>query len=128
MILCCFAMCVLIALMPALRVAAGCGSSREVSMTALGYMSGGDSIIAFRDAPSGLPFYFGHRIAVACNLDTEADGKWFINSRQLRRLWNGAERILLTARREDTHNLRSALGREPVRLCETSRYILFTNF
>jgi hypothetical protein len=128
LLLCCLAVCVLIAMMPALRTAAGRGSSREVSVTALGYMSDGDTIIAFRSAASGLPFYFGRRIIVACAQDADADGKWFLNSAQLRRLWNGADRALLIARREDEPDLRAAIGREPVHLGETGRYTLFTNF
>lgn len=128
LLLCCLAVGVLIALIPALKTAAERGSSREVSMSALNCMSEGDRIIAFRSAASGLPFYLKRRIAVACAQDVETDGRWFLDGAQLRRLWNGAERTLLVSRREDIPRLMDTLGREPVRLAETARYILFTNF
>ena len=94
-----------------------------------------DTVVAYGDLMQGLSFYLGRRIAIAGGpgeLDfgaaQEEDPRWFLNAEQLRRLWNGPDRVLLAASRRRLEELTRDLGREPVRLGETEKEILFTNF
>lgn len=94
-----------------------------------------DVVVAYGDLMQGLSFYLARRIAIAGGrgeLDfgaaQEEDPSWFLNAEQLRRLWNGPDRVLLIASRCRLEELTRDLGREPVRLGETEKEILFTNF
>ena len=94
-----------------------------------------DVVIAYGDLMQGLSFYLGRRIAIAggrgeleFGAAQEEDPSWFLNAEQLRRLWNGPDRVLLVASRRRLEDLTRDLGREPVRLGETEKEILFTNF
>ena len=94
-----------------------------------------DVVVAYGDLMQGLSFYLGRRIAIAggrgeleFGAAQEEDPSWFLNAEQLRRLWNGPDRVLLVASRRRLEELTRDLGREPVRLGETEKEILFTNF
>ena len=94
-----------------------------------------DALVTYGDLMQGLSFYLGRRIAIAGGrgeLDfgaaQEEDPRWFLNAEQLRRLWNGPDRVLLVTNRRRLEELTRDLGREPVRLGETEKEILFTNF
>ena len=94
-----------------------------------------DTVVAYGDLMQGLSFYLGRRIAIAGGrgeLDfgaaQEEEPRWFLNAEQLRRLWNGPDRVLLVTNRRRLEELTRDLGREPVRLGETEKEILFTNF
>ena len=59
-----------------------------------------------------MSFYLGRRIAIAGGrgeLDfgaaQEEDPRWFLNAEQLRRLWNGPDRVLLAASRRRLEEL-----------------------
>ncbi|RRD65382.1 phospholipid carrier-dependent glycosyltransferase [Fretibacterium sp. OH1220_COT-178] len=95
----------------------------------------GDRIVAYRSLMQGLSFYLGRRIVVAGTLNElefgaarEEDPQWFIDAAQLRRLWNGPDRVLLVTKPRHAGLLASDLGREPVRLGETPGGVLFANF
>lgn len=95
----------------------------------------GDRIVAYRSLMQGLSFYLGRRIVVAGTLNElefgaarEEDPQWFIDTAQLRRLWNGPDRVLLVTKPRHAGLLASDLGREPVRLGETPGGVLFANF
>lgn len=95
----------------------------------------GDRIVAYRSLMQGLSFYLGRRIVVAGTLNElefgaarEEDPQWFIDAAQLRRLWNGPDRVLLMTKPRHAGLLASDLGREPVRLGETPGGVLFANF
>lgn len=94
-----------------------------------------DVVVAYGDLMQGLSFYLCRRIAIAggrgeleFGAAQEEDPSWFLNAEQLRRLWNGPDRVLLVASRRRLEELTRDLGREPVRLGETEKEILFTNF
>lgn len=94
-----------------------------------------DTVVAYGDLMQGLSFYLCRRIAIAggrgeleFGAAQEEDPRWFLNAEQLRRLWNGPDRVLLAASRRKLEELTRDLGREPVRLGETEKEILFTNF
>ncbi len=94
-----------------------------------------DALVTYGDLMQGLSFYLDRRIVIAGGrgeLDfgaaQEEDPRWFLNAEQLRRLWNGPDRVLLVTNRRRLEELTRDLGREPVRLGETEKEILFTNF
>lgn len=110
-------------------------SRRSIAAMVRERLQAEDVVVAYGDLMQGLSFYLARRIAIAGGrgeLDfgaaQEEDPSWFLNAEQLRRLWNGPDRVLLIASRRRLEELTRDLGREPVRLGETEKEILFTNF
>ena len=85
----------------------------------------------------GLEFYLNYKIANINELDGLDASGWDIkannnnannNRRSLRKLWNGAKRILLIIKRSDLDEFINIIGREPVKVGESGGDILLTNY
>ena len=134
-LLCILALAVLLAASRGFGIAAARNSQRDIAAMLADRLRKGDTVVAYRNLMQGLPFYLKQRVVTACELNelefgaaSETDPRWFIDGPQLRRLWNGPDRVLLAARRRDAESLEEVLGREPVPIGETPGILLFTNF
>ena len=133
--LCVLAMIVLLVASQGFHVVADQSSPRQMAALLRDRLEEGGVVVAYRDLMQGLFFYLKRRIVTACDLNelefgaaSETDPRWFLDARELRRLWNGPARVLLAVRRKEADTLREDLGREPVPIGETPGMLLFTNF
>ena len=135
LLLCVLALVMLLSAEPGFDVSARRNSPRSLAAVVSENIQPHDTLVAYRNPMQGLGFYMKRRLVVADHLGElefgaaqEDDPRWFLSTLQLRKLWNGPDRVLLVAQARQLPDLTRALGREPVQLGEAGRTILFSNF
>ena len=132
LLLCALGAVVLLAASPAFKIEADRLSRHDIAACV---PDGADDVVVYQSLMQGMPFYLGRRVVTADILNElefgaaqESDPRWFIGNEQLRRLWEGSRRVLVTTRKDDRDTLLRTLGKEPARSWESREDILFSNF
>ncbi|MBR1417976.1 MAG: glycosyltransferase family 39 protein [Synergistaceae bacterium] len=130
-LLCLCAVLSLICIVKAFNNTALYKSHKDIAKIAneyLSYENNPDINLLYYGDIRGLEFYLNHKIT---NINDADIGDWDVkanNNNNLRKLWNGAKRILLIIKRSSLDEFINIIGREPVKVGESAGDILLTNY
>lgn len=142
-----YALCIISFLMPLVYIsafnrAALTKSHKDIAAMAIDYLKYENkseiSLYAYGKPMPSLNFYLkrnsgndgidGIKIEnININSEVDINAVNAIN-RRIRRIWNGAAQTILIVRRKDVQEFRNIIGREPVKVGESSADFMFTNY